>query len=87
MFRALESVTRRMFPGAVVLPSMLTGATDMAQLRANGVQAYGIGPIFEEADQDTGAAHTDDERLAENSLYKLVEFQLKAVLEVAAHKP
>jgi acetylornithine deacetylase/succinyl-diaminopimelate desuccinylase-like protein len=86
MFRALESVTKQMFPGAIVLPSMLTGATDMAQLRAKGVQAYGIGPIVEEAEKEVGAAHTDDERLAESSLYKLVEFQLKAVLEVAAHK-
>jgi acetylornithine deacetylase/succinyl-diaminopimelate desuccinylase-like protein len=86
MFRALESVTKQMFPGAIVLPSMLTGATDMAQLRAKGVQAYGIGPIVEEAEKEVGAAHTDDERLAESSLYKLVEFHLKAVLEVAAHK-
>lgn len=87
MFRALETVTRQMFPGAIVLPSMLTGATDMAQLRARGVQAYGIGPMVEEAEKEIGAAHTDDERLAESSLYKLVEFQFRAVLEAAAHKP
>ena len=87
MFRALESVTKQMFPGAIVLPSMLTGATDMAQLRARGVQSYGIGAIGNEGEQNVGAAHTDDERLAESSLYKLVEFQLRAVLEVAAHKP
>ena len=87
MFHALEKVTARMFPGAITLPSMLTGATDMAQLREKGVQAYGIGPIVDEADKDIGAAHTDDERLAEASLYKLVEFQLSAVLELAAHKP
>jgi acetylornithine deacetylase/succinyl-diaminopimelate desuccinylase-like protein len=87
MFHVLERVTRTMFPGAITLPSMLTGATDMAQLRAKGVQSYGIGPIVDEADKDLGAAHTDDERLAEASLYKLVEFQLRAVLEIAAHKP
>lgn len=86
MFRALETVTKRMFPGAITLPSMLTGATDMAQLRQKGVQSYGIGPIIEEKTKDVGAAHTDDERLAESSLYKLVEFQWNAVLEVAAAK-
>ncbi len=86
MFHALEAVTRRMFPGAVTLPSMLTGATDMAQLRQKGVQSYGIGPIVDEKTRDVGAAHTDDERLAEESLYKLVEYQLNAVLEVAAHR-
>lgn len=86
MFRALEHVTTRMFPGAVTLPSMLTGATDMAQLRQKGVQSYGIGPIVDEETKDLGAAHTDDERLAETSLYKLLEFQVSAVLEVAASK-
>lgn len=87
MFRALERVTKQMFPGAIVLPGMMTGATDMAQLRARGVQSYGIGPVGDEEEQSVGAAHTDDERLTETSLYKLVEFQLRSVLEVAAHKP
>ena len=86
MFRALERVQRRMFPGAITLPSMLTGATDMAQLRARGVQAYGIGPIVDDADGAIGGAHTDDERLAETSLGKLVEYQWRAVLEVAASR-
>ena len=83
MFQALEKVTKSMFPGAVTLPSMLTGATDMAQLRARGVQCYGVGPIVDENDR-VGAAHTDDERLAEASLYKLVEYMWNAVMEVSA---
>jgi acetylornithine deacetylase/succinyl-diaminopimelate desuccinylase-like protein len=87
MFRALESVTKSMYPGAIVLPSMLTGATDMAQLRGKGVQAYGIGPVVDEKEGALGAAHGDDEKLAEASLYQFVEFQLRAVLEVAAAHP
>ena len=83
MFRALEKATQSMFPGAVTLPSMLTGATDMAQLRGRGVQCYGVGPIVDENDR-IGAAHTDDERLAETSLYKLVEYMWNAVMEVSA---
>jgi len=71
-----------MFPGAITLPAMLTGATDMAQLRIRGVQAYGFGPIIDET--DGGGAHADDERLAETSLEKLVEFLWDTVLEVAA---
>ena len=60
-----------MFPGAITLPSMLTGATDNAQLRARGVQAYGFGPIVDEKDAiGGGGAHGDDERLLETSLYK-----------------
>ncbi|HXM43426.1 MAG TPA: M20/M25/M40 family metallo-hydrolase [Bryobacteraceae bacterium] len=81
MFRALEHAQRKMFPNAIVLPSMLTGATDMAQLRAKGVQAYGFGPIVEAG--DPGEAHANDERLAEASLYKLVEFLWYAILDAA----
>jgi len=81
MFRALEHAQRRMFPGAVTLPALLTGATDMAQLRAKGVEAYGFGPVIEAG--ETGEAHGNDERLAEASLYKLVQFLWYAVLEAA----
>jgi acetylornithine deacetylase/succinyl-diaminopimelate desuccinylase-like protein len=86
MFRALERVQQRMFPGAITLPSMLTGATDMAQLRAKGVEAYGFGPIVDDSDSGLGGAHTDDERLAETSLEKLVEFLWYSVLDVAASR-
>jgi hypothetical protein len=36
MFRALEAVSKRMYPDAATLPMMMTGATDMAELRAKG---------------------------------------------------
>jgi acetylornithine deacetylase/succinyl-diaminopimelate desuccinylase-like protein len=86
LFKALEKVTKEMFPGAIVMPTMLTGATDMAQLRAKGVKAYGIGPIFDEKDRMTGGAHSDDERVLEEGLYKVMEMTLRAVMEVAASK-
>jgi acetylornithine deacetylase/succinyl-diaminopimelate desuccinylase-like protein len=82
MFRALEQAQRRMFPGAITLPSMSGGATDMAQLRAKGVDAYGFGPIVDA--RDGSGAHSDDERIAEASLPKLVEYLWYAVLEIAA---
>jgi len=79
MFRALEHAQQKMFPGTITLPSMLTGATDMAQLRAKGVQAYGFGPVVEAG--DPGEAHADNERLAESSLYSLVEFLWYTILD------
>jgi len=82
MFHALEHAQRRMFPAAITLPQMSTGATDMAQLRAKGVAAYGFGPMVDE--HDTHSAHSDDERVAEAAIPKLVEFLWYAVLEVAA---
>jgi acetylornithine deacetylase/succinyl-diaminopimelate desuccinylase-like protein len=86
LFRSFEAAQKSMFPGAITLPSMLTGATDNAQLRGKGVQAYGFGPIVEEKDVTIGAAHTDDERLAEASLYQEVEFLWRSVLPLIASK-
>ncbi len=86
MFRALEKTQRRMYPGAITIPGMVTGATDLAQLRARGVQAYGIGPRFDEAEFAEHGWHSDVERLAEDSLYGLVQFLWHTVIEVAATK-
>jgi acetylornithine deacetylase/succinyl-diaminopimelate desuccinylase-like protein len=83
MFRALERTQRKLFPGAITLPAMLTGATDMAQLRAKGVQAYGIGPAVDLDDSARGGAHSDDERLSIAGFEKLLEFLWTAVLEAA----
>lgn len=86
MYRVLEQVTRKMYPGATVLPSMSTGASDQAQLRAKGIQSYGIGPASTDADNANYGAHGDVERLAESSLYPFVEFTWNVVTEVAAKK-
>jgi len=41
----------------------------MAQLRAKGIQSYGVGPASTEADALNYPAHGDVEALAESSLY------------------
>jgi acetylornithine deacetylase/succinyl-diaminopimelate desuccinylase-like protein len=84
MYRAIERASARMYPGATVLPTMSTGATDMAQLRAKGIQSYGIGPASTEGDNINYGAHSDVERLLESSLYDFVEFTWSAVTDVAA---
>jgi acetylornithine deacetylase/succinyl-diaminopimelate desuccinylase-like protein len=86
MFRSLEAAQRRLYPNAITIPGMVTGATDLAQLRAKGVQAYGIGPRFEEAEFAGHGWHSDVERLSEESLYGLVQFMWYAVLDIAASK-
>jgi len=83
MFRALEAVSKRMYPGSVTLPTMLTGATDMAFLRAKGIQSYGIGPASSDTDRTNYGAHSDVERLLEPSLYSFVRFTWEAVTQVA----
>jgi len=86
MFQALETAQRRLYPGAITVPGMVTGATDLAQLRARGVQAYGVGPRFEEAEFAEHGWHSDVERLSEDSLHGLVQFLWYAAMNVAASK-
>jgi acetylornithine deacetylase/succinyl-diaminopimelate desuccinylase-like protein len=86
MFRALEAVGKRMYPGAATLPIMMTGATDMAQLRAKGMQCYGIGPETTDEEFAQHGWHSDVERATESSIYKLAEFTWNAVMEVAGAK-
>jgi acetylornithine deacetylase/succinyl-diaminopimelate desuccinylase-like protein len=81
MYRALEKVGQRLFD-APTLPSMLTGATDNAQLRAKGVQAYGIGPIVPAEGGALGTAHSDNERISARAVEKHVEYLWNVVLEV-----
>ena len=86
MYRVLETLAGEMYPGSTVIPTMATGATDMAQVRAKGVQAYGIGPASTESDSINYGAHSDVERLLESSLYRFVEFSWRATIAVAAKK-
>jgi acetylornithine deacetylase/succinyl-diaminopimelate desuccinylase-like protein len=84
MFRALESSQARVFPGTATLPLMLTGATDSAQLRAKGVQAYGLGSVV--SDRDRAGVHGNDERMSVEGLGRFVEFIYWAVMDVARAK-
>lgn len=86
MYRVLERVSRTMYPSATVIPSMSTGASDKAQLRAKGQQSYGIGPAGTLNDRLIFGAHSDVERLAESSIYPFVEFVWNVVTGIAAAK-
>jgi acetylornithine deacetylase/succinyl-diaminopimelate desuccinylase-like protein len=83
MYRVLEQVSKQIYPGVTVLPSMSTGASDKAQLRAKGQQSYGIGPSGTREDFTNFGAHSDVERLAEGSIYPFVEFVWSAVNKIA----
>jgi acetylornithine deacetylase/succinyl-diaminopimelate desuccinylase-like protein len=84
MYRALEAAGARLYPGTVTLPGMLTGATDMSYLREKGVQCYGIGGLQDVEDAEAGhGAHSDQERIIEEELYRFVRFQYEVVAEVA----
>jgi acetylornithine deacetylase/succinyl-diaminopimelate desuccinylase-like protein len=85
MYRVMTNAAQAIYPGAAVLPSMSTGASDNSQLRAKGIQSYGVGPASTEADALHYPAHGDVERLAESSLYPFVQYVWTVVVGVAAH--
>src|SRR3954466_6998477 len=86
MYRVMRQVAGQIYPGATVLPSMSTGASDQAQLRAKGIPSYGIGPASTEKDALAYGAHGDVERLAISSLLPFVQYVWNVVTEVAGHK-
>jgi acetylornithine deacetylase/succinyl-diaminopimelate desuccinylase-like protein len=81
----LESITKAMFPGVVVVPTMSTGATDGLYLRNAGIPTYGIEGIFYETD-DT-RAHGRDERAGVKQFYEGLEFQYRLIKALAGSSP
>lgn len=79
LFRAIEDTQALMYPDATTIPTMLTGATDSAQLRAAGIPTYGIGAPGRDEDS---RAHGNDERIAVESMHDFVEFIYRAVVQV-----
>ena len=85
-FKAIEAVNRRVY-GVGTLPIMLAGATDMAQVRARGVQCYGIGPMTDREDAPKGfGAHSDQERILEAGFQQFVRAHWEIVRDLAASR-
>ena len=85
-FKVVEAMVRKDYE-TVTLPTMSTGATDMAYLRAKGMQCYGIGPALDIEDGPKGfGAHSDQERIVESELYRFVRFHYDVVAELAGAK-
>jgi acetylornithine deacetylase/succinyl-diaminopimelate desuccinylase-like protein len=82
-FKALESASQRIY-NVPTLPTMSTFATDMAQLRAKGMQCYGIGPAVDLEDGPKGfGMHSDQERLLERELYRFVQLNYEVIWDLA----
>jgi acetylornithine deacetylase/succinyl-diaminopimelate desuccinylase-like protein len=81
MFAALERAQKRVFPEAITVPLMQTGATDGAQLRAKGVQTYGI--AIPTDDEDLHRMHGNDERVSLDALGRFTDYLYAAVVDVA----
>ena len=83
-FAAIEAGVNKHY-GVITLPTMSTGATDMAYLRNRGIQCYGIGPAIDREDAALGfGAHSDQERILISELHRFVRFNWDVVIDIAA---
>src|SRR5687768_12845082 len=82
-FKVAEAAATKHYQ-TTTLPTMSTGATDMAFLRAKGIQCYGVGPATDAEDGPRGfGAHSDQERILEAELHRFVRFHWDIVVNMA----
>lgn len=85
-FRLIEQAVTRHYQ-TTTLPTMSTGATDMAFLREKGMQCYGVGPATDIEDGPKGfGSHSDQERILEAELYRFVRFHWDIVVNLAGRR-
>ena len=77
IMQPIESVTKAMWPGVIVVPMMGTGATDGLYLRNAGIATYGVEGIFYEIDDNR--AHGRDERVGVKQYFEGLEFQYRLI--------
>jgi acetylornithine deacetylase/succinyl-diaminopimelate desuccinylase-like protein len=77
LMTVVESLTKEMYPGAIVLPVMSTGATDGIYLRNGEIPTYGIEGTFN--DMDDVRMHGKDERVGVKQYFEGLEFQYRLI--------
>jgi acetylornithine deacetylase/succinyl-diaminopimelate desuccinylase-like protein len=82
VMQAVESITKAMWPGVIVVPAMGTGATDGLYLRNAGIPTYGVDGIFYDIDDDR--AHGKDERIGVKQYFEGLEFQYRLIKALAS---
>jgi acetylornithine deacetylase/succinyl-diaminopimelate desuccinylase-like protein len=81
VMNAIESLTKQMFPGVIVVPVMSTGATDGLYLRNGEIPTYGVDGTF--GDIDDVRAHGRDERVGVKQFFEGLEFQYRLIKELS----
>src|SRR5206468_12606455 len=83
VLNAVQSLTKQMFPGVVVVPVMSTGATDGLYFRNAGIPTYGVDGTF--GDIDDVRAHGRDERVGVKQYFEGLEFQYRLIKLLSVH--
>ena len=79
---AITDLTNRMWGRIPVIPTMSTGATDGAYLRAAGIPTYGASGLFMQSGE--GNAHGRDEKMRVKSYYEGLDFLDQLVRQVTS---
>jgi acetylornithine deacetylase/succinyl-diaminopimelate desuccinylase-like protein len=82
VMEVVESLTRQMYPGVIVVPTMSTGATDGLYLRNGEIPTYGIDGTF--GDMEDVRAHGRDERIGVKQFFEGLEFQYRLIKSLAS---
>jgi acetylornithine deacetylase/succinyl-diaminopimelate desuccinylase-like protein len=78
-------LVKQLWPGAVVVPEMSTGATDGLHTRNAGIPTYGVGAIFERIDDVR--AHGRDERVGVKAYHDAARFWYELLKTMTSGPP
>ncbi len=81
LFRVIESLTEEYFPGARVVPAVVSGFTDSHFFRDMDITAYGYKPIILPIEEFT-RIHGNDERLSLDNIKLETRMMLNVVSEM-----
>jgi acetylornithine deacetylase/succinyl-diaminopimelate desuccinylase-like protein len=84
VMESLRGVAAKLWPGAVVVPVMMTGASDSMYTMLAGIPSYGICGVA--IDRDDVRMHGRDERVPIESYYTGVEFYYEFLKKLTTRK-
>jgi acetylornithine deacetylase/succinyl-diaminopimelate desuccinylase-like protein len=82
VMQPVTALAKKMWPGAVVVPEMSTGASDGLYVRNAGMPVYGVSAVFERIDDIR--AHGRDERIGVKAYHDAAKYWYELVKTLAA---
>jgi acetylornithine deacetylase/succinyl-diaminopimelate desuccinylase-like protein len=84
VMQPVTALAKKMWPGAVVVPEMSTGATDGLYVRNAGIPVYGVSAVFERIDDIR--AHGRDERIGVKAYHDAARYWYELVKTLAGRQ-
>jgi acetylornithine deacetylase/succinyl-diaminopimelate desuccinylase-like protein len=84
VMQPVTALAKKMWPGAVVVPEMSTGATDGLYVRNAGIPVYGVSAVFERIDDIR--AHGRDERIGVKAFHDAARYWYELLKTIAGRQ-